>query len=64
MGSVVQMAHELQELLEMSRVKRSQIFLANSPHSFLDKIVTPIHKILCAVRFCSNPCWFILKCSQ
>jgi len=49
------MAHELQELLEMSRVKRSQIFLANSPHSFLDKIVTPIHKILCAeAKICAG----------
>jgi len=47
----VQMADELYDLLDKDEVERSRTFLPDSPHSFLDKIVKPIHEILAAVMF-------------
>lgn len=47
----MQMADELYDLLDKEVVERSRTFLPDSSHSFLDKIVKPIHEILAAVRF-------------
>lgn len=44
------MADEMFDLLDKEEVQRSRTFLAGSPHSFLDRVITPIHKILAAVR--------------
>lgn len=46
----MQMADELYDLLDRDTVERSRIFLPESSHSFLDKIVKPIYEILAAVR--------------
>lgn len=45
------MADELYDLLDRPVLERSRTFLPDSPHSYLDKIVKPIHEILAAVRF-------------
>ena len=44
------MADEMFDLLDKEEVRRSRTFLTDSPHSFLDRVITPIHKILAAVR--------------
>jgi hypothetical protein len=47
------MADEMFDLLDKIQeegLQRSRTFLADSPHSFLDRVITPIHKILAAVR--------------
>ena len=44
------MADELYDLLDRDVLERSRTFLPDSPHSFLDRIVKPIHEIIAAVR--------------
>jgi hypothetical protein len=44
------MADELYDLLDKPVLERSRTFLPDSPNSFLDKIIKPIHEILAAVR--------------
>jgi hypothetical protein len=44
------MADEMSDLLEKPRVERSEkIYIEGSQHSFLEKIICPIHEILAAV---------------
>lgn len=44
------MADEMFDLLDKEEVQRSRTFLAGSSHSFLDRVITPIHEILAEVR--------------
>jgi callose synthase len=47
------MADELYDLLDKPTVGKSRIIVPDSPHSFLDRVIKPIHEIVVEVKISS-----------
>jgi callose synthase len=53
LGPNVQMADELYDLLDKPTVGKSRIIVPDSTHSFLDRVIKPIHEIVVEVKISS-----------